>query len=119
MDLEELQNKLLEAAHQNDIKSLEILFDLHIKYNINDLIQYVILDDETTSDTLEYIFNKLGDDKPNEEVIIDILTGGLLEDLIMEGSFTDQLKFNIIFAQYKKSKKVKEAIKYLMNLVSK
>lgn len=119
MDLEELQTKLLDATYQNNIVNIDLLLDLHIKYDINDLIQYAILTDEITSDTLEHILNKVGDNKPNENFIIDILNGELLEDLIVEGLFTDQLKFNVLFDQYRKSKKVKESIKNIMYLVNK
>jgi len=118
MEIDELQGKLLEAAQENNIEEIDRLLDLSVGYDIEDLLHYAIMDDEITSDTLDHILEVLGDKKPDEGVILDILKGDVLEDLIKEGLFTDQYKFNILFNHYR-SRKIKDAVKNIMSKFSK
>jgi hypothetical protein len=118
MEIEELQGKLLEAAQENNIEEIDRLLALSVEYDIEDLLSYAIMDDEITSETLEHILEVLGDSKPDENAILGILKSDVLEDLIKEGLFTDQYKFNVLFNQYR-SRKIKEAVKNIMAKFSK
>jgi hypothetical protein len=108
---------IMKFLKLNDKENLEKLIDATSDLDVEEIIEYSVLNDDVDNSTLDLILNKMEEERilPDQMFMFKILSDGKLKQLIRNNEWSDQFKFNVIFSKYR-SRKMKRMIKDLMNI---